>query len=198
MKGIIRDATANFVGGLAVGLILLILTSTSLMSKFSTDDWFAFLRNTYFIVFMTLLICCLLVFLFKRKRKSAFAYDFIDIGPPAPHGWRILFEECRNNVTWTVRVPKEAYEKYIDLDFTVYEGEVEDIYIKIPPKCPVCGTDLKEKKKILGYEWNCIGCGFRKFSRNNFHSVADDVRILALRKAEKNKEIKKLMDYHKK
>lgn len=74
------------------------------------------------------------------------------------------------DVTWDiVAPPQNTLEKQAD-----YAKRLPAIgEARIPPKCPKCGVELEEKKNlILGYNWKCVACGFKKRSWDTFFTEA--------------------------
>ena len=47
----------------------------------------------------------------------------------------------------------------------------EDLIIQSAPLCPVCGTELEERWIVFRqrFEWRCISCGLKRFSRVSFY-----------------------------
>ncbi len=54
-----------------------------------------------------------------------------------------------------------------------------ELAVRLPPRCPKCGFDLKESEFEGAYRWQCTACPFHHLSRQLFRSVAARMRRIA-------------------
>lgn len=58
----------------------------------------------------------------------------------------------------------------------------EDITVRIPPRCPKCGTELEESNNFWGgFTWKCVRCGFSKRNKDDQYIESDRAERIAKR-----------------
>lgn len=114
-----------------------------------------------------------------KKRQEA---EDLRIAPPFVVFWSrfrrdlvTVNDMSFEDVLWTVRVPMTQ-----DADGRPRAASSPpDFAVKLPPRCPKCGFDLKESAGERAFRWQCTSCPFQRLSRRRFSAVAGIMRRIA-------------------
>lgn len=104
----------------------------------------------------------------KRRRQEA---EDLRLAPPFVAFWQKFRQDLATvddmsfeNVLWTVNVPLVR-----DADGGYHAASTPpDLAVKLPPRCPKCGFDLRESAFEGAYRWQCTACPFDRLSRQLF------------------------------
>ncbi|EST53863.1 hypothetical protein T458_18865 [Brevibacillus panacihumi W25] len=118
----------------------------------------------------------------KRARsleEENFSTTLFAVVRPA-RAWTDVGSEEHFGVNWRVRYAKNLFSRGISEETA--ESSISKIDVQSPPLCPKCDTELYEKSDFWGtalwgkYVWYCVGCGFKKRSKEKFYKTVDKVK----------------------
>ena len=183
----IEDLLNKLIYPLLVAILTPILASFG--SYLNTGDvlnWFNRVPDwglKVFIGFIGLWIAIVLI----RKRFESIKPSGVVVTSASRFGYEEIGELDYEGVKWKVIAPlphPSSFNRSPDLT-------PSRIRVRTPPRCPECGTKLEESKSFWGgYIWECVGCGFKKRSKESFYTVDDRVEKLAQRDVERDFENK--------
>ncbi|ETA68028.1 hypothetical protein MettiDRAFT_1475 [Methanolobus tindarius DSM 2278] len=157
----------------------------SLYSQITTDNWKYLLEQVSFTqmyLFLAVIIFWEMGIILKNRYDTV-KRENLKAGALTRHfpidGYETIFQIQYNGVLWDIRVPKG-----ID-SFLVSSKTVDRIDVKLPPKCPLCKTELEQTRSFIkGYKWKCVSCGFTKRNNDIWHKEAERAKKIAKRKLE--------------
>ena len=113
----------------------------------------------------------------KRIRSNRFGPMVSVVSTPA-FGWMDIGTYTYKGVKWTVQKPAPSPFSS-DEGLTLSPNEIE---VELPPRCPICGTELEEKKRFLwGHKWFCVGCKFTKVNSESYYTESERVERIIRR-----------------
>ncbi|MFX0208573.1 MAG: hypothetical protein ACFFDT_21505 [Candidatus Hodarchaeota archaeon] len=178
----IEDLLNKLIYPLLVAFLTPLLAS--LGSYFITGDvlnWFSRIPDwgwNAFVGFIGVWIIIVLI----RNRLESIKPSGVRATTISRYGYEEIGEIDYEGVKWKVIAPlphPSSFNRSPDLT-------PSRIRVSIPPRCPECGTKLEESKSFWGgYNWECVGCGFKKRSRESYYTIDDRVEKLAQRDVEK-------------
>ena len=167
---------------LLVGLLMPIVVTIG--SQWATGDygiWFAqvpYIGRVGFVLFIGLWLGVVLI----RKRLKGIEPSGIRTFTASRWGYEDIWNINYGGVKWRAKAPlpsPHSLQRGPDLT-------PSRIRIRTRPRCPECETELEESRSFWwGYIWKCVGCGWRKRSKDNFSRVEERVEKIAQRKMEK-------------
>ena len=99
-----------------------------------------------------------------------------------------LCEIRYKGVIWNIMAPTPS--KY-DTEGEYKRKLPKLVSVSYFPRCPHCKIELEERENlILGYNWHCIGCGFKKWNKDNISLENERVEKIARSECEKDLENK--------
>ena len=176
-----------------VGYPLLVALMTpfafSVISKARTrgwSKWYTYIPMSWWMV-LALGVPGLIVFAITRKRRKRL--EELNAGPPIRivsmplFGWVTIGRLTYADVVWLVRA--HAPNPIADLDRRE-QVDACTIEVETPPRCPDCETEIEESHSFWGgYVWKCVGCGFKKRSRDSYYDEEERAEKIARRQFEK-------------
>ena len=178
----LRDLLNNLIFPLLVAFFSPILTAFG--SYISTGDfrkWFGYIPKWGWIVFGGFIIFWFALILIIRRFKSIHERPTVGGISIPPWGYADIGKMQYAGVHWIIMAPRNAPWEVPEIDFTPSR-----IKIRTPPRCPQCGTELEQTRSFWGgYVWSCVGCGFKKRSRDSYYRVEERVERLAKREVER-------------
>ena len=169
-KDILAPVLVAILAPLVVGLFSTLRTGqwSSYFDRIPVGAWAAF----------AVLVVVWLIYAFVRRRRDELRQ--LDSGVSAfvvttpLYGWRAIMEFSYADVTWRVRGPRRT-----PFDDRTLPSEVE---VETPPRCPECKTELEQRHRFWGgYLWWCVGCSFRRKSRESYYREPDRAQRIANR-----------------
>ena len=166
----VRDAAAAALG-LVVGTALISSASWLLTGRWTA--WFGIFRWGWVLVAVgaALLLWVLVKFLFPSRGGSSVPRA-LGRHMPFPYGVPVAqFSGSFDGVVWAYRgvilgPPPNHGDPQPDIEPSTLE-------VDLPPRCPICGTDIEEGRFSRLYRWKCVGCGWRKLKRRSYYDLAD-------------------------
>jgi len=181
-----------FLDKIVAPLLVMLLTpvAISIGSKIVTGDWlkwFVLIPNILWIVSGLFILLWIIVIAIRKRVKQLRKLDAnsgIFVIPNPFWKWIPIGELNYAGVVWIFCAP--APDPWEDLNPSrIYSSS---IVVKIPPRCPRCGTEIEESHSFWGgYIWRCVKCGFRKRNRGSYYKESDRAEKIAKREWEKRK-----------
>ncbi len=174
---------------LLLPLIVALLTPAVLgfASKLRTGEWinlFGRVSPMFWRVFATFIFLWIVVVLVRarlrevRRRNSP---PKVLVSGTSLLGWKSVMKVRYAGVMWIVKAPVSESSS----SFNPTKVPASGIRVVIPPRCPRCGTELEESFSFWGwYVWQCVGCGFRRRSREGFYREGERAERIARREWE--------------
>nr|WP_320160889.1 hypothetical protein [uncultured Methanoregula sp.] len=171
------------------GLICIIYISLTSFSQ--TGNWLAYWQIIpfYLWIIIGIFIAFLIIVSLNRWRINRKQFIGRDSAPRIQviREYFTYAESTYRDVIWIIKHPKRTEFRY----YSEFEPEPNLIKVDYTPRCPYCKTELIEYQNFLGYYiWNCINCGFSKWSVFSFGKTHDDIKKIVKREIEEDLERK--------
>jgi ribosomal protein L37AE/L43A len=170
-----------FASILTIITIIKILNWDSFISIWGLDIIFSIPWYGYFILLV--IVLGRLIWSEQRNRNiTSSRFTIVGVG----------IKECKlgeiqyKGVIWNIMAPIPSnYENESE-----YKRELPNfVSVSYLPRCPHCKIELEERKSLFfGYNWLCIGCGFKKWNKDSFYLEKKRVEKIARRECEKDLE----------
>ena len=163
--------------------------ATFLISWVLTGSLTSLFKEIPLYVYAIFLLLMVILVTIKKQCNKIKLYDSrdgtVEIGVPV-YGWKTWLDRYPyKHVSWRVQLPSVP-----PWGSSYYDHSIEDIHVSIPPKCPICETELEQVVHFCAiYYWKCIHCGFKYRSKDHWYLVAERVKREVKGELERKKKI---------
>ncbi len=151
--------------------------------RFGTVFWLRTINSYEWLLIATVATYGMLAVVLRREEaRKKQAIDDLQLAPPFVRFWQKFRQDLAtiddmnfDDVLWTISVPLGQ-----DEDGKPHAAsQSPELTVRLPPRCPKCGFNLRESRFESAYRWQCTACPFHRLSRQVFETVSARMRRIA-------------------